>query len=71
MAVTFDFEIIRQTTVPGISLVLAQNEDAFNYLTEEAQMTTLADGSAPISTNNLPDFVDDVEQAQMCCVLAS
>ena len=29
---TFDFQIIAHTDVPGISLVIAQNEDAFSYL---------------------------------------
>ena len=38
-----DFEIIADTKVPGISLVVAQNEDAYSYL-YEADMTVLANG---------------------------
>jgi hypothetical protein len=67
MSVTFDFQILPLTEVPGISLVMPQNEDAFSYLTEEAEMTTFADGSAPVSYDRLSRFVADAER----CHLAS
>ena len=67
MAVHFDFQIIGKTDVPGISLVVAQNEDAFTYLTEEAEMTTLRDGSAPLATDAVGDFISDCGWAHMAC----
>ena len=66
MSVQFDFTIISDTSVPGISLVMASNEDAFNYLTEEEDYTTLKDGSAPIRTECVGDFISDAEQAHFC-----
>ena len=35
MTTTCDFTIISDTEISGISLVIANNEDAFSYLTEE------------------------------------
>ena len=61
MATSFDFHIISRTDVPGISLVVAQNEDAFSYLTEEEDLTYLADGSVPLDTDKLGDFISDAE----------
>ena len=65
MAVTFDFKIISDTKVPGISLIVAQNEDAFCYLTEEEDMHILADGSAPLATDKVGDFISDAEWAHL------
>jgi len=67
MSLTFDFQIISDTQVPGISLVMAQNEDAFSYLTEEEDLAYLADGSVPLSTDLVGDFINDAEHAQLCC----
>ena len=65
MSVTFDFQIISDTQVPGISLVIAQNEDAFSYLTDEEDLSYLADGSVPISTDFVGDFISDAEYAHL------
>lgn len=65
MATTFDFQIISDTLVPGISLVVAQNEDAFNYLTDEEDYSYLQDGSVPIVNDVLHTFVSDAERAQL------
>ena len=69
MATTVDFRIITNTTVPGISLVVAQNEDAFTYLTEEAELTYLADGSAPLDTEYVGDFISDCGWESYSCEL--
>ena len=53
-----DFEIIADTKVPGISLVVAQNEDAYSYL-HEADMTVLANGTAPIDSDEVGNFISD------------
>ena len=66
MTVSYDFKIISDTSVPGISLVMAQNEDAFSYLTDEEEYTTLKDGSAPIRTEYVGDFISDAEHAHFC-----
>ena len=66
MSVSFDFKIISDTKVPGISLIVAQNEDAFCYLTEEEDLTILLDGSAPLATDKVGDFISDAEHAHLC-----
>jgi hypothetical protein len=70
MTTTFDFQIISDTLVPGISLVVAQNEDAFSYLTEEEDYAYLNDGSVPLINEAIDDFILDAEQAQFCAALA-
>ena len=65
MSTTYDFKIISNTTVPGMSLVCALNEDAYNYLTEEVKMATLEDGSAPLFTDNVGDFISDAGWAHL------
>ena len=69
MAASFDFQIISHTDVPGISLVIAQNEDAFSYLTEEEDLAYFQDGSVPLATDHVGDFISDAEHAQLCCNL--
>ena len=69
MTTTFDFQIIARTDVPGISLVVAQNEDAFSYLTEEEDLAYLSDGSVPLATDRVDSFIHDAEQAQFCAAL--
>ena len=69
MAISYDFQIISSTDVSGISLVIAQNEDAFCYLTEEEDLTILRDGSAPLATDRVGDFISDAEHAQFCSAL--
>ena len=67
MSITFDFTIVSGTPVDGVSLVMAQNEDAFSYLTDELKYTTLQDGSAPIWNEMVGDFISDAGQAHLCC----
>ena len=65
MATSFDFQIISRTDVSGISLVVAQNEDAFSYFTEEEDMAYLNDGSVPLATDQVGDFISDAEWAHL------
>lgn len=58
MSNSVDFEIKTQTKVPGISLVIAQNEDAYGYL-RDSDITVLADGTAPMDTEYIGDFISD------------
>ena len=46
---------------------MAQNEDAFSYLTEEEDLAYLADGSVPLATDQVGDFISDAEHAHLCC----
>ena len=69
MATTFDFQIIKHTDVPGISLVLPQNEDAFTYITEEEDMDYLPNGSVCMSTDKIGDFISDCGWDQYSCDL--
>jgi len=69
MSYSVDFQIITETDVPGISLVVAQNEDAFSYLTEEEDMTYLKDGSVPLATDQVGDFISDAEWAHLSSAL--
>ena len=65
MSITYDFRIISDTKFPGISLVMAQNESAFNYLIEEEEFNCLSDGSVPLADYRVGDFINDAELAQM------
>ena len=65
MSTTFDFQIVANTSIPGLSLVMPQNEDAYNYLTGEAELAVLADGTAPLFTDNVGDFISDAGWAHL------
>ena len=69
MATSFDFQIISRTDVPGISLVIAQNEDAFVYATETEELTYLKDGSIPLATDKVGDFMNDCGWDEYSCTL--
>ena len=68
MSVTFDFQIV-STDIPGMSLVIAQNEDAFSFVTDELDLNTLPDGSAPLSDSHVVEFIADAENAHLCSAL--
>ena len=67
MSYNVDFQIISNPDISGISLIVAQNEDAFSYLTDELNYTTLKDGSAPVFPEMIGDFISDAENAHLCC----
>ena len=69
MSMTYDFQLISNTAVSGMSLIMAQNEDAFSYLTDELGFGTFQDGSAPLDTRYLPDFNETAEKAHFACEL--
>ena len=48
LATSFDFEIVSNTLVPGLTLVMPMNETAFDYVAEECDYTVLKDGSVPL-----------------------
>ena len=67
MAISYDFQIIGRTDVPGISFVVAQTEDAFTYRAEGFEMTVLPNGSSPLATDKVGDFISDCGWAHMAC----
>ncbi len=67
MTVTFDFTIVSQTEIPGISHVIPQNEDAYNYLVEDMDFTVMQDGSACLFEELVGDFVSDAGWDKLEC----
>ena len=67
MSITYDFRVIGHTRLPGMSLIVAQNESAFSYLTDECDLNVLPDGSAPVFNDCVGDFISDAENAHLCC----
>ena len=65
--ITYDFTIVSNTPVQGVALVMAQNEDAFSYIQDELEYHTLSDGSAPLFTEAVGDFISDAENAHLSC----
>ena len=48
MSITFDFHLLVSSGVPGMSLVMPMNEEAFDAITDEFEMTVISNGSAPL-----------------------
>ena len=69
MSVTYDFQLL-SSGVPGMSLVMALNEDAFETITGEFDMTVISDGSAPLDNTRLSEFVHLAERAHLACDFA-
>ena len=69
MSLTYDFKLL-SSGVPGMSLVMAQNEEAFDTITGEFDMTTIADGSVPLDNSRLSEFVHLAERAHLACDFA-
>ena len=55
---TVDFKIISNTTVPGLSLVYALNENAYHHLVDE-NIQVMDFGAAPIDSDDVGDFISD------------
>jgi hypothetical protein len=69
MSTTYDFQLLN-SGVPGMSLVMSMNEDAFSFITDEIEMTSIADGSVPLDNARLSNFVEIAESAHLCCDFA-
>ena len=69
MTTTYDFQIITNTDVSGMSLVVAQNEDAFSHITQEDELGYFQDGSVPLSTDRISRFIVDAEQSHLSSAL--
>ena len=69
MTVTYDFQLLN-SGVPGMSLVMSMNEEAFDTITGEFGMTCVSGGGAPLDNSRLSDFVQLAERAHMSCDFA-
>ena len=67
MATTYDFTIVSNELINGLSLVMPMNEQAYSYITNELEYTTLKDGSAPVFNEVVGDFISDAEAAHLSC----
>ena len=70
MSVTFDFQIV-ESNIPGVSQVVAQNEDAFRYLVEEAHFTVFEDGTAALFDERVGDFISDAGHCHLSAAISS
>jgi hypothetical protein len=66
MSINYDFTLI-SSGVPGMSLVMPQNEEAFDTITGEFDMTVISNGGAPLDNSRLSDFVHLAERAHLAC----
>ena len=67
MATTYDFTIVSNQFINGLSLVMPMNEQAYSYIKDELFLTTLTDGSAPMFNEVVGDFICDAEAAHLSC----
>ena len=64
LATSFDFKIVA-TNIAGISSIEPQNEEALDYLINEAHLTVFSDGSAALFDEKIGDFVSDAGWAHL------
>ena len=64
---SFDFEIVSNTLISGVSLIMPLNEQAYDYVTDECDYDTLKDGSVPLFNEVVGDFISDAESAHLSC----
>ena len=58
---SYDFTIVSDTRMPGLSLIMAQNEEAYEYLADELGYDLLANGNCPVFDDSVGDFISDAE----------
>lgn len=64
---SFDFEIVSNTLISGVSLIMPLNEQAYDYVTGECDYDILKDGTVPVFTDVVGDFISDAESAHLSC----
>ena len=64
LSTTVDFKIIG-TDIAGISSIEPQNEDALDYLVNEAHLSVFQDGSAALFDDRIGDFISDAGWAHL------
>ena len=69
MATFYDFVITTDCGADGKAVVVAQNEDAFTYITEEGDFNYRPDGSVLLTTDQVGDFISDCGWEKFSCEL--
>lgn len=67
MSPPVDFLIYGRTDFPGISLILPRTGEAYDYIVEQGDLTIMDDGSTPIPTDLIPEFIEDAGWAKLHC----
>tara|TARA_Y100000022_G_C13226437_1_gene365123 strand:+ start:709 stop:921 length:213 start_codon:yes stop_codon:yes gene_type:complete len=67
MSSPIDFIIYGSTDFPGISLILPRTGDAYDFIVEQGDLTVMDDGSAPIPSNLIPEFIEDAAWSKLTC----
>lgn len=62
-----DFKIYSSTGLSGVALVEPQHEDAWRFIVDECDMNVMANGSAPIDTELVGDFMSDCASVYLDC----
>ncbi len=62
-----DFKIHSTTQVAGVALIEPQTEDAWRFLVDECDLHVMQNGSAPIDTQLVGDFMSDVASCYLDC----
>ena len=65
-----DFNILTDTDVAGMALVMPMTVDAYDFLTEEEKMSTVGNCCAPMTGEMLTEFIEDAEKAHLVCEVA-
>ena len=68
MSVSFDFTIVA-TNIDGISAVMPWNEEAYNWMVDEAHLSSFPDGSTVLFNDTVGDFISDASHAHLACEL--
>ena len=61
-----DFKLISAGKYTPV-LVMAYNEDAYNFLTEDCPVTPVSGGYVEMSPNDAGDFLSDAHHAHFSC----
>ena len=66
-SLSYDFTIVSDTRMPGLSLIMAQHEEAYEYLADELGYDLLPNGDCPVFQSAVGDFISDAEHAHFYC----
>ena len=64
LATSFDFKIVG-SNIAGISSIEPQNEEALDYLINEAHLSVFQDGTAALFDDRIGDFISDAGWAHL------
>ena len=65
----YDLQLIRNSGIAGIQMIVAQHESAYEYLRDETNLELMQDGSAALPDTQVDDFISHAGWAHFCCEL--